>query len=198
MDWKQKAVYKVLKEYPTLKFNQLKRIVVKKEGLMSERPFRQALQELVKEGIVLRIENSRYDVWYTIDFETNKYENDGIKYFEDLFDNYDKIYNEYHDKRAKMTKTEQVEFLINFIKMLHLTRIRFEQFYLDVGKQVKFHSLKVKLVDLIEISEATVYDDGEGMNDEHYNIAKDSDKFLHSEHHKILSDLREILTKYPV
>lgn len=179
-----------------MRFNQLKRIVVNKEHLMSERPFRQTLQEMVKDGVVLRIENSRYDVWYTIDFETYQYESNGIKYFENLFDSYECIYNEYHHKRAKMTKTEQVEFLINFIKMVHLTRIRFEQFYLDVGKQGKFRSLKVKLVDLIEISEGTVYDDGGGMRDEHYNIAKDSEKFLYSEHHKILDDLSRTLTRY--
>lgn len=190
MDKRQKEIYKILEKYTSIRFNRLKKIVVDEKGLMSERPYRETLRQMVQDGVVLRIEHSRYDVEYSVDFQSYEYEKQGIKYFEDVFIKFDKELNKFFDKREKLTKLEQSNYLLTIFKAIALMRIKFDQLFFS-KKKTAIHNVEVKLIDLEDNVKANIYDTGEGWDDEHYNIFQTSDNLLTNQAFSYFNEFKE-------
>lgn len=189
MDKRQKDIYKILEKYTSIRFNRLKKIIVDEKGLMSERPYRETLSQMVQDGIVLRIEHSRYDVEYSVDFKSYEYEKQGIKYFEEVFIMFDKELDKFWDKRQKLTKLEQSNYLLTIFKAIALMRVKFDEFFFLKKKTVTIRNVEVKLIDLEDITKANIYDEGD--DNPHHDIYQTSDNLLTNQAFSYFNEFKE-------
>jgi len=160
MEKRQKQIHKVLEKYIKIRFNELKKIIVDDMDLMSEKTFRENLAQMVEDGIVKRIEIEKQHVEYTIKFDLLEYETEGIEYFDKLLSKYDAVLMSLIDKREKMSKIDQADSIVSFLKSLYLTEFRFNDFiYARTNPKVK--SLKIKFQNIKDLSESVAHDAGE-------------------------------------
>ncbi len=193
MEKKEKAIYKVLEGYYSLRYNKLKKIVVYEKKEMSERPFRETLARMVDEGIVIRTETEKQNVSYSVDFESHKFEQDGIEYFDATFSEYEKLFDKFSDKREKLSKIDQSGLLLIYLKSLYLIKFRFDEM-LQFSNQPQHPDLKVRLQNLLDIGEAMFYDQGEGGSPE-LDIYYTSDTLLVTEYTNLLDEFKQNLMK---
>lgn len=158
-----------------IRFNELKKIIVEDMKLMSEKTFRENLAQMVEDGLVKRIEIAKQHVEYTIKFDLLEYETEGIEYFDKLLSKYDKVLMSFINKREKMSKIDQADSIVSFLKSLYLTEFRFNDFiYARTNPKVK--SLKVKFQDVKDLAESIAKDAGE--EDSRLAIEEITDKLI--------------------
>lgn len=193
MEKKEKAIYKVLEKYYTLRYNKLKNIVVNEKKEMSDRPFRETLARMVEKDIVLRTETDKQNVSYSVDFESHKFEQDGIEYFDTAFSEYEKLFDKFSDEREQLSKIDQSGLLLTYLKSLYLIKFRFDE-TLSYSRHPKYQELKIKLQNLIDICEANIYyaaDDDSPDLDIYYT----SDTLLVTEYTNLLDEFKQNLMK---
>ena len=61
---KKKAIFTTIDENRKISYNQLKRIICDEKEVMSERPFRELLKEMVAEKLILRVPEGTQNVFY--------------------------------------------------------------------------------------------------------------------------------------
>ncbi|MCH8170742.1 MAG: hypothetical protein IIB07_06380 [Bacteroidetes bacterium] len=91
IELREKQICKVLEKFTRIRYNHLKRVVVEEKELMSERPFRETLKQVVEKGLVKKFEIDKQHVEYTVQFDDIEYEKDAIEYFTEIFSKYEKI-----------------------------------------------------------------------------------------------------------
>lgn len=189
MEKKEKAIYKVLEKYYTLRYNKLKNIVVNERKEMSERPFRETLARMVEEGTVIRTETEKQNVSYSVDFESHKSEQAGIEYFDTMFSEYEKLLDKFSDKREQLSKIDQSGLLLTYLKSLYLIKLRFYE-TLRFSRQPQYPDLKVRLQNLLDMGEAMFYDESEYDSPE-LDIYYTSDTLLVTEYTNLLEEFKQ-------
>lgn len=193
MDKRQKEIYKILEKYTNVRFNRLKKIIVDEKGLMSERPYRETLSQMVQDGIVLRIEHSKYDVEYSVDFKSYEFEKKGIKYFDKVFTMFDKELDKFFDKRKKFTKLEQSNYLLTIFKAIALMRVKFDEFFLSKKKINAIKNVEVKLINLEDIVKSNLYGDKDEEENFLYDLYLTSDTVLTNQVFSYFNEFKENL-----
>lgn len=129
-------------------------------NLMSDKTFRENLNQMVMNGVVKRIVIEKQHVEYTIKFDLLEYETDGIAYFDELLSKYDETLTNFIHKREKMAKIEQADTTVSFLKSLYLTEFRFNEFVF-ARSNPKIKSLKIKFQNIKDLAESIAKDAGD-------------------------------------
>jgi DNA-binding HxlR family transcriptional regulator len=119
LDHIEKKIYSTLSKNGKLRYNELKNIIVDKTKACSERPFRERLNLLVENKMINRVEISRQNVHYTVDFSVSGPSNADIERMSELI-----LYIEdrFNDLKSKVFKSSNVEKtaseIVSFAKFL--------------------------------------------------------------------------------
>ncbi|MCH7560338.1 MAG: hypothetical protein IIC67_03040 [Thaumarchaeota archaeon] len=159
MELREKQICKVLEKFTRIRYNHLKRVVVEEKKLMSERPFREALKQVVEKGLVKKFEIDKQHVEYTVQFYDIEYEKEAIEYFTEIFSKYEKLLDNFMKKQEKKSKIDQADFIITFLKSVYLIEFRFKDFAY-ARKNPKIKSLRIQLQNVKDLAEAVAtYDE---------------------------------------
>ncbi|MBS3926442.1 MAG: hypothetical protein KGZ34_07135 [Nitrosarchaeum sp.] len=193
MDKREKQIYKVLEKYTRVRFNRLKKIIVEEKELMSERPFRVTLKQLVENGLVKKIEIDKQHVEYTVDFNDIEYENETVDFFEKLISNYNKTLDDFIEKREKMSKIEQANIITTLLKSVYFTGFWFKEFA-HARNNPKVRSLKVDFQNVQDLAESISVDEGRDVS-ENLNIYETVNKVMMSESFGMLNEINSNLAQ---
>jgi len=119
---KIRQVRKVLGSYSKVTYNNLKKIVVEKKGLMAAQTFSDALKEGVETGVITRDEGhygKRPVVWYSKP-ENAKLEKDYYQELVNSVDSFTERLNFFKEKFPKLNNTEKGQVLFSFIDWLYV------------------------------------------------------------------------------
>lgn len=108
-----------------------------------------------------------------------------------MFIMFDKELDKFWNKREKLTKLEQSNYLLTIFKAIALMRIKFDEFFSLKKKTVTIRNVEVKLIDLEDVVKSNIYDNGEGWDDEHYNIYQTSDNLLTNQVFSYFNEFKE-------
>ena len=194
MDIQEKAIYKVLEGYTRIRFNRLKRVVVEEKGLMSDRPFRETLKQMVANGLVKKIKIEKQHVEYTIKFDDLEYEQKSIDDYQVLFTEYEKILDKFIEKREKKSKIGQADFIITFLKSIYMIEFWFKEFAY-ARKNPEIGSLRIKFQDVKDLAESIAVDDGWDEERPNSDIFETVNNIMISESIEMLKDLRQNLVE---
>lgn len=193
MELREKQICKLLEKFTRIRYNHLKRVVVEEEKLMSERPFRMTLKQVVEKGLVKKIEIDKQHVEYTVKFDDIEYEKETGSFFEKLISNYEKILYKFSDKREKLSKIEQANFIVTFLKSVYLTEFWFKEFTY-ARTNLKIRSLKVDFQNVKDHAEAIAVDDGLDAS-ENLNIYETVNTVMMSESFEMLNEINQNLAQ---
>ena len=98
----EKSIYKEIKNVRKIRWADLKRIIVDEKALISERVFRESLNEMVDMKIVHRREISRQNVEYYVDVNIVKLENQAKQFFEINFPELKRLINHIEKNQSKI------------------------------------------------------------------------------------------------
>jgi len=194
LDIQEKAIYKVLEGYTRIRFNRLKRVVVEEKGLMSDRPFRETLKQMVANGLVKKIKIEKQHVEYTIKFDDLEYEQKSIDDYQVLFTEYEKILDKFIEKREKKSKIGQADFIITFLKSIYMIEFWFKEFAY-ARKNPEIGSLRIKFQDVKDLAESIAVDDGWDEERPNSDIFETVNNIMISESIEMLKDLRQNLVE---
>lgn len=120
----EKSILRVLKEHKKLRYLELSKIVIKENKSMSDRTFRERLEQLVEKGIVFRNELSRQIVNYSLSEINLEKEANINQYFENALIEI-KIRLEHIEKNSKkitiMDQADAINLLMSCVSMLEQT-----------------------------------------------------------------------------
>ena len=193
MELREKQICKVLEKFTRIRYNHLKRVVVEEKELMSERPFREALKQVVEKGLVKKFEIDKQHVEYTVQFDDIEYEKETGDFFEILISNHSKTFEKFIDKREKMSKIEQANFIVSFLKSVYLTRFWFKKFA-HARNNPKIRSLKVDFQNIKDYAESIAVDTGLDTS-ENLDIYETVNKVMMYESRDMLEEINQNLTK---
>jgi hypothetical protein len=159
---------------------------------MSDRPFRETLKQMVENGLVKKIEIDKQHVEYTVQFDDLEYEKETVDFFEKLFTNYDNVLEKFIEKREKISKIEQANFIILFLKSIYLTEFWFNKF-VYARTNPKIRSLKVNFQNVKDLAESIAVDQGD-ENDK-LDIFEIVNRIMMSESLGMLDEIRQNLTQ---
>lgn len=192
LEEREKQIYKVLEKHTRIRYNRLKKIITdeKELGLMSERPFRETLKRMVETGLVKKIPIDKQHVEYTVEFDDIEYEKESAEFFEKLVTDYDDILTKFLKKRVKISKIEQANFIITFLKSVYLTEFWFKEFaYARTNPKIR--SLKVDFQNVKDLAKAIALD--QGYDDEKEDIYETVNAVMMTESFDMLDKIKQNL-----
>jgi len=193
MELREKQICKVLEKYTKIRYNHLKRVVVEEKKLMSDRPFRETLKQLVKKDLVKKLPIDKQHVEYTVQFDDIEYEKETGDFFEKLISNHNKILYKFIDKREKMSKIEQANFIVSLLKSVYLTRFWFKDF-VHARNNPKIRSLKVDFQNVKDLAESIAVDKGLDVS-ENLDIYETVSKVMMYESRDMLEEINQNLVQ---
>lgn len=98
----EKSIIKEIEQIRKIRWADLKRIIVDEKELVSERVFRETLNEMVDMKLVHRREVSRQNVEYYVDVDVVELENKAKKFFEYNFPEFKRLINHIEKNRSKI------------------------------------------------------------------------------------------------
>ena len=98
----EKTIYNEIKRYGKIRWGQLRKIIVDEKNIISERPFRETLNNMVGNGIVFRDEIDKQNVEYYVDVNIVKLEEDSHEFFETILPEIKKLISHIKKNRSKI------------------------------------------------------------------------------------------------
>lgn len=126
MDRPEKEIFAVINEKGKIRYNELKRIIVEEKKIVSERPFREALNRLVGNRAVFRIQLDKQNVIYTADPKLYRIEKNMEAYHEAILSGYERDLDKLKEKINKLSDVEKADLLISFTKSISFLHFLFE------------------------------------------------------------------------
>lgn len=135
MDSKQRRIndiYTELDKHDRLNHNELKRIVVDQEELMSSRPFEETLKQMWGSGVISRVpeEEGRRLVWYSTKIELMKTENKIVKYHDEKIKDLEKQYMFFKNQFKNLTTVEKANGLALLFQLVYIIKHNLRYYYL--------------------------------------------------------------------
>lgn len=192
LELREKQIYKELEKFTRIRFNHLKKVIVVDKELMSERPFRETLKRMVDTGLVKKFEIDKQHVEYTVQFDDIEYEKESASFFKKLVTDYDEILTKFIKKRVGISKIEQANFIVTFLKSVYLAEFWFKEFA-HARSNPEIRSLKVDFQNVKDLAEAIALD--EGYDDENEDIYETVNMVMMTESIEMLNEIKQILIK---
>jgi len=98
----EKVIYNEIKRHRKIRWGQLKKIIVNERKIISERPFRETLNNMVENKIVLRDEIDKQNVEYYVDVDIIKLEENAHEFFENILPEIKKLIFHIKKNRSKI------------------------------------------------------------------------------------------------
>ena len=111
---------------------------------------------------------------------------------DELFSECEKLFDEFVEKRSKLSKIDQSGLLLTYLKLLYLIKLRFYEL-MSFSRQPQYPDLKVQLQDLLDMGEAMFYDESEDDSPE-LDIYYTSDTLLVTEYTNLLDEFKQKIT----
>lgn len=126
MDNHEKAILSVIVKKGKVRYNELKKIIVDELNVVSDRPFREKLNQLVKNRTVFRIVIDKQNVIYTADPKLSQIEKSMTVYHEAILSGYEEGIDNLKKKINDLSDdVEKADLLILFIKSISLLHFLF-------------------------------------------------------------------------
>ena len=119
LDHIEKKISSTLSKNGKLRYNELKNIIVDKTKTCSERPFRERLNRMIENKVVNRVEFSRQNVHYMLDFSVSGFNAAEIESMSKTVSYLEDAFNDLKSKVSKSSDAEKIASeLVTFAKLL--------------------------------------------------------------------------------
>jgi len=98
----EKAIYNEIKKHGKIRWGQLRKIIVDERKNISDRPFRETLNNMVENKIVLRDEIDKQNVEYYVDVDVLKLEENSHEFFENILPEIKKLISHIKKNRSQV------------------------------------------------------------------------------------------------
>ena len=118
----EKTIYNEIKKHGKIRWGQLRKIIVDERKIVSERPFRETLNNMVENKIVLRDEIDKQNVEYYVDVDIVELEEKSHEFFETILPEIKKLILHIKKNRSKIDSVT----LAGYVATLWLVISNFE------------------------------------------------------------------------
>lgn len=157
----EEKIYNEVEKQGKIRYNELRRIIVDKKKIISERPFREKLGQMVKNGLISRTQVDKQNVVYSTKLDWYEYQKDGEKLFQIMLTDFEEKLDKLTPKLNKLSNIEKANFIVSIITMISHLEWNFIRFSKD-NENVKIKKQRQRLDDLkTKIQQIAFADDDE-------------------------------------
>lgn len=150
----EKTIYNEIKKHRKIRWGQLRKIIVDEKKTISDRPFRQTLNSMVENKIVLRDEIDKQNVEYYVDVDVLKLEENAHEFFENILPEIKKLVSHIKKNRTKIDSVNLAGYIATLWQVISHFEYKGEvlSFITNtdrVSKREECDEIRVKLFELM-------------------------------------------------